>query len=42
MNYEETLKNIEKFIEKRPDASAYQDYFDIVRSLYGEDRDSAI
>ena len=38
MNYEETLKNIEKFIEKRPDASAYQDYFDIVRSLYGEDR----
>lgn len=27
MNYEETLKNIEKFIEKRPDASAYQDYF---------------
>ena len=42
MNYDETLKNIEKFIEKRPDASAYQDYFDIVRSLYGEDRDSAI
>ena len=42
MNYEETLKNIEKFIEKRPDASAYQDYFDIVRSLYGEERDSAI
>lgn len=42
MNYEETLKNIENFIEKRPDASAYQDYFDIVRSLYGENRDSAI
>lgn len=43
MNYEETLKNIKCFIEKQPnDASAYQDYFEITRSLYGEDRDSAI
>ena len=43
MNYEETLKNIKCFIDKQPnDASAYQDYFEIARSLYGEDRDSAI
>lgn len=40
--YEETLKRIEQFIERNPeDASACQDYFDIVRTMWDEDRDYA-
>ncbi len=42
MNYEETLRNIERYIEKNQDeASAYQDYFEIVRAMYAEDQEKA-
>ena len=40
--YEETLKRIEKFIQRNPeDASACQDYFDIVRAMWTDDKGCA-